>query len=697
MTRWQDEIPATIHSMTRSHYALLEANVALKGMTERHEGYTQRVKLIDASAIMLSCGKWLYGRATGELADHAVKSSSQAELVKAQHYFAKATRYAHASLSCDRTMLPAAEAVIGGLDKSATEIWHYDDTPLVPTWAPIVLLRGSNRDMGRQYAEQCIDIFGSFIFAAVASRRIEGDAAQVIASWAEQLAAHTPSILEIAEGIAEGASARGVALSANQAISIWTGLKPPASSPEPIGVLDAEGGGRMGAYFGAFLQKPTQQTPDGQTLCAGVAVWGAATSDGAMHFAASSDHDCTFQATIVAFPDTGTPFVYTPFSANGSIPGTGRFGFAGLPGFNKAGLAYVHHGGGGACAEPPQSWGYGVPRGASTVHLLLHAKTSDAALAWELNSPIGDGGRLLGAPGGFYADSAGAYVLEDRTPDHPVFRRETPDKDGKAHQFLYATNNVQSCGIAPEMYPPELGFEWSADRGWWSGSPAALITHDKGILTRRLWALSSASRNQYLHWSLLEREGRLDFDALLSLFRTGPDVGDLSWDAAEAHMSQGGSIKSSAAHRLNAFVSIGTPSTGRYLGAIGPLTHRSTTPNRPGHGYFYFDETNTYWEFALADTLEETVSSAIDLAQQLLDQAGKLLSQCPIRHDGYERLARFLSEAVSDVAAVRQFQTHKSSPEAQMARAMRQSCRAQIRARQIIEAIEPPSEWRVAC
>ena len=159
--------------MSRAHYALLNANITLRGSTERVAGYATRVQCIDAATVALARGKWHYGRATGELADYAPKTSTEADLRTACRHFAVAIELADGARQPDNAAMSRAQALLATLDRRDTRIWWADETPLVPSCCPIVILAGSSRDMGRQYARQCIEIFGRFIFATLAARSID--------------------------------------------------------------------------------------------------------------------------------------------------------------------------------------------------------------------------------------------------------------------------------------------------------------------------------------------------------------------------------------------------------------------------------------------------------------------------------------------------------------------------------------------
>lgn len=102
----------------------------------------------------------------------------------------------------------------------------------------------------------------------------------------------------------------------------------------------------------------------------------------------------------MAFPDEGIPFIFTPFSANGSIPVLGNFHMDDHPVMNASGLAYVHHGGANT-GELADQWGYGVRRGPATFHALQFAADAMSALQ---RFPVGDAGISLGTVGGMFAD-----------------------------------------------------------------------------------------------------------------------------------------------------------------------------------------------------------------------------------------------------------------------------------------------------
>lgn len=669
--RWQDEIPSTIKALARGHFAILEANCALSpdGLATPGEGDRQAV--IDAAMVSLTRAKWLFGRATGENADHSIRTNSADDLIAARKEIEKTISLARSSTTPDDAALDAAAAELGALSSNGTEILWSADVPIVPAIAPIVVLHGSSRDMGYQYAQQCLEIFGRFIFEQVAAKDISGEALTILRHWEGQLREHTPEMLDMARGMAEGATSAGLALGYEQALSMITDLRAPATEPLPVGVLEAEGGGLMGSYFGDFTlgDDDEQLVTPADGPCSGAAAWGSATPDGRACFASSTDHDADFQVTIVAFPDDGHAFVHTPFVANGALSGVGRFGLAGHPAINTAGLTYVHHGGGGSCNEPVDTWGYGVPRGASTMHIMRYADTARQARDAELSMPVGDTARLLGSVGGFYVDDTYGYVIEDRTPGRPVIREHTPGPDGSSYDFLFATNNLQSPELGEAFCPPAGGYLYEPEAGWYTREAEMPDAVGAGASTRQFWAQSSEMRNRALHSALSRSNGSITVESLADLWRSGPRFDE------DGVMTEG-----SVGHRNNAFVAFGSAATGQYSGALGMIAPR--TSQAQGHGYFYLRENGTHWDLQLGEGPAALAADARATAEREIRRAEERTSGGDTRALA-ELMELARTQLNAGVQAVASVSGTIHTQAAAYARATRAFTRAQVYARQV--------------
>jgi len=436
-------------------------------------------------------------------------------------------------------------------------------------------------------------------------------------------------------------------------------------------------------------------------MCSGCCAWGSATVDGTLITGSTTDHDCTFQATIAAFPDTGYSFIYTPFSVTGFIPNIGQYYFAGHPGMNNQGLAYVHHGGGLHALEPSDERGYGLRRGASTFHNLRFANSATQAYENELSWPIGDVGSILGSVGGFYADKSGAYVLEGRIgaegSHDPVVRHKAIEGD-QSYDFLYANNNSVHPRSSKGFLPPEEGYQHDSVEGWFANQPfsAYPASNAPGIAVA-LSTKSSQGRNRYMFEALKGRNGTVDLSEMVAIFRTGaPDRVDasgvpLTHAQKEVAWASGAEWPSSTTHRLNAFTAVMAPDRGDqglYLGCVGPGSGRALM-HTPGHGYSYYDEPNEFWQIRLAATPCEMAETAEGLAEELMAKtdAAIRISRLRLLPDALAMLEAVRDNAANDLEKAKGELPAAHGNVATIARALRGYTRAQVRAQQILREL----------
>lgn len=697
-------IESCMSAFGQAHYAVMFANFGLRGKGFHHPDYVKQLDIIDHAILTLSEAKWLYWRSTGEIADFAPTTGSNDDLKRALELFSEVERLTAQVQSKDLDALEAAATQ--ARDNSAALVpvgrcvMQSGEVPIVPSICPIVVLKGDSVSMGRQYVAQCAALFGAFVFETIAKRSFTDAEIGELETWAEQLSHYAPEVLEFCRGMVQGSQSTSVPFTYHQALFIWTGDSAPAREPVMIGVEGAEVCSLTG-YFGAAAEGDTNSAvmEDAPDLCSGFAAWGSAKANDETVVGCSTDHDCSFQATIVAYPDTGHPFIYTPFSVNGSIPGVGRFFMAGHPGVNAAGLAYVHHGGPCGCTEPEQDWGYGVRRGAVNMHNLRFASTLDEALSYQQGLPTGDDGRLMGSAGGFYASADGAYVLESRRGAKnggAIIRESSVSETGETHSYLYANNNVLSPQAEGLFCPPEGGYEFSPVSGWYTLSRDKIFSGDLGHVTRHMWSASSEPRNRHLAKKLGDDVGQIDVDLATEIYLNGPPHDVTDWPAFEARANAGEKIDASVGTRMNAQVSVidipaGRPPT--YRLSIGPIAHRSVTPHRAGYGFYYYDETNEMWELVLHDTPREMATTACETARSLYSQCEDVITHTAWPADSHARLSQWRDEAGEALTHAEDTLSHLlgegAAPDVEVAHFSDILCaatRAQVRARQILTA-----------
>lgn len=633
--------------VVEAQYALYDANRALNAQSPSTNVHAQERRNLDLAVLFVSKGKWYAGRYNGAflyLAQHT-KATNDAKL--AEECFASAieiARESEAVLNCGDGDRPnhAADRYRSAIQvgRKGAEIEFVDDVPLVPTICPIVVLRGSSYEMGRQYAEQVLDIFGDWIFRQIEQRKFEADEIAIIEKWRSELEKYAPEILETVRGWIDGAARRGIHLDYLNVVQLWTGhFEPLRVGIRGHGVRDLASSAESEteeqadtSYFGG-QSAAVDLTGKSADLCSGACAWGEGTRDGALVAGATTDHDCTFQATIVAFPDDGAAFIYTPFSVIGFIPGLGQYYFAGHPGMNNKGLAYIHHGGGLHGIEAADDRGYGLRRGASVFHNLRFANSAKEALQNELNWPIGDVGTVLGSVGGFYADATYGYVCEARPSsgvgEDPIVRERSYDEAGRSYQFLYANNNSLHPRSSAGFGAPEHGYQFNVVEGWVQDRPASVASLSEIRFASALSTKSSQGRNRYLFDSMRATYGSIDLDEMARIYSTGAperyrsDGLRMSHKEREAAWLNGMPWPSSICHRVNAFTAIMKPDNGDrgvYMGCIGPASGTALM-HIPGHGYYYYNESNEFWEIRLRNTPEALLNDAKQSAARLLRKA----------------------------------------------------------------------------
>lgn len=701
-----------------AQFAIYDANRALNTTPTASPRYATERNNIDLAVLLLGKAKWHAGRYSGTHVYIAEHTADEEDATQAALHFERAGEVARESEGLLAARDPQRENMAAERYRSAmaaqrqgAEILFAGDVPVVPSICPIVILRGSSYEMGRQYLDQTIDIFGAWIYRQLAARVLADREVETVKEWHRHVENCAPEILEMARGWADAAEERGIPLSYWNVVQLWTGQFPPVlQGIRGHGVrelTDAAGDDAMERADASYLggQSTTATGETSVDLCSGCCAWGDATASGKLVVGATTDHDCTFQTTIVAFPDEGNAFIYTPFSVNGFIPGLGQYFFAGHPGMNNKGLAYVHHGGGLHGIEAPQDRGYGLRRGASVFHNLRFANSARQAQSNELAWPVGDVGTILGSVGGFYADSSYAYVCEARpsasTGTQPIIREFSYDMAGRRHDFLYANNNSMHPRSSGGFLAPAQGYEFNPIEGWVSDKPAMLAHLGEKHLAPAMSTKSSQGRNRYLFDALKAGDGNISVDTMVNIFGTSAperyrdDGQRMTHKEREHAWATGKDWPSSICHRVNAFTAVLQPdsgSDGLYMGCIGPANRRALM-HIPGHGYYYHDEANEFWEIRLKSSPEEMVADASLTANCLVEQAEEVLSAAVgadpgLAASGYfgQILARAKAALEEGRAAVAEVRGAQSGGEVagRLSRALRRFTTSQVRAKQLI-------------
>jgi len=666
--------------LEQARATLVRTNMALGKLDCRHALYAQRVHEFNQAVIDSTKAKWYVTR--------AMETRSREDWKKAFLHIRQSRELGQELFDLLHSGAPdpiAYEKAV--LSSNGTEIVFVDGVPLVPEVNPVVILEGSDFDMGYQYARQLVQIFGPWILERKAGRVFSEKERSVIKKWEAQIREYAPEILAFCEGWAAGAADAGVPMSYDDVLVLWTGDLPPATH-----------------YLGRGDGLPRLAPP----LCSGVAAWGKATRDGRLVTGSSGDHDPTYMVTVVAFPETGHNFILSLFSAVGEVPIVGPVYMMGHPGMNNKGLAYVHHGGELRMIEPKAHWGYGVRRGASVLHVLRFAGNAREAQDIEMSYPVGDVGRAMGSVGGFYADDTYAYVLESRKS--PVIVRQAGEMDET--DFLYANNSAlhPDAGQAGWMQANKEYWLWDVPGGW---RPVRLVVpklfarpgkreavdRTTGLLGHMYH--NSYGRNRYAYEVIDGAVGQVDLEYMKMIYRQSGTVPPGSWEEVSAAYEATGRWGAySIGHAGNALVAVMKPDDGDegiYALCVSTAA-RGLAPNVPNPaGGPIYGETNAFWELKLASSPAGVAAYARQKAREYLDRARPALAGLGTLDVAGESL-----KALLDLAQ-HEFKSGQSCEEAAnsavgnasiyaWARATRAYTRAQVRALQVYQALVPPPD-----
>lgn len=657
----------------RARKPIFLANMEIGKLDINDPIYPMRIEEYNQAVIEYYTGKFL--------ATEASRTGNKTLWKKAFNGFSNGTKIGKELLQALRTDSKKQLMIKkSGITRKGTEIKFSNDVPLVPEITPVVVLEGSNYEMGYQYARQLIQIYGKWILERKTGKIFTEKQREHMNCWMKEHDKHTPWLSEFIDGWVQGANESGTPISREDIIYLWVGAKVPAND---------------------FLsQDGLPEVPP--IACSGMAAWGSATSDGKLVTGSTGDHDLSYQMIIVAYPDDGNAFIYSAFGATGDIAGGGDTWFFGHPAMNSKGVAYVHHGGGPKFLEPKKYWGYGIRRAASVMHIMRYADSAKQALDMEMSMPIGDIGYGDQATvGGFYADDIYGYVIEGRK--EPVAIRET-GLLGET-DFLYANNSTCHPNAIESEWMSSIKDQWRWDpQGGWrpktdvgmvksiglflQWASGRLSTSDMMIRGMMMGYTNSYYRNLYIYKHLDAAKGRITPEYMKAMYRNGGKLPEGPWDKiVDNYKKTGNWGKISIGHASNALTAIMKPSEGLFSLCTGPAK-RGLTPLMPGAIIPIYNATNAFYELKLEETPKQMRSHTCEVAYDFITDAELELENVELNENTKKMLEGYLQEARDELS---QGDKHSEcSSIFSIAAAVRCYTRAQVRARQVINSINPP-------
>lgn len=579
-------------------------------------------------------------------------------------------------------MSSSPRITLGG---AGPEIPFADGIPMPPPVRPVLVLGGSDHEIGYQYFQQLVQIYGAEIASqkwgylyhhSPLHRDFSAEEKAALREFQAHVDRYAPEWTDIMEGMAAGARDAGIDLVYEDVLAYlvlfeehnpWS-LKSfvPASAGSGGGPGAAPGGGG-GATGGAGTGSAAgRQTP----ACSGFAAWGRATKDGRLICAGNGDDPAGFFAhTVVVFPETGNSFIASPYH----FPGFGTD--PAHPVLNSKGVVLVHHGSG--CISDTANWGYTVPRGMANMHILRFADTAQHAVEMHLALPAA----VNYKDGNFFADlEHDVLVIERRHP--AVIRRAG---DAGETDFLYHTNNYQSQAMGDRATQDHI-----PHGGWLSKEFQGLEELD--------FTPWSVSRNLFM-WNMLHNyQGEIDAEFAQMMYRFPSSITHSTLEEADAAYGPelGRSYHAHIGSLFNSFIGIALPHERRYLVCSGPATQATGAALPTMHNYGP-GQTHSFYELTLGSGPQELAETALTRAQYDLYYANKALSglkfaEAACLEPTFDRAkTEFMkghyylnSVLTGNVPAERDVLFH-------VARATRAFTRCQVYARQLREAVEPPA------
>jgi len=546
------------------------------------------------------------------------------------------------------------------------EIPYADDVPLIPNVRPVIVVSGSDYDMGCQWYTQIFEIYGKKPLEKRAYRKFTTKELSDLEAYDRNIKKYIPEMKDVLEGMVAGANDVGIPLSYEEVLAKWL--------------------------------RRWEDALRSTAGCSGFAAWGSATKDGKLVCGGSGDHQMTigdseilnFEYIVVVFPEKGNSFAMSTST-----------GPAWHPGMSNKGVAYVHHGNTEvlrSLQEPEvRDLGYDIPGPMMTMHTLRYANTANEAKDIILSLP--------GEPGGLWADVSGnAFDIENR--DNPRCVRK-PGDNGEV-DFIYSTNNLLSKELGQLLRPPPEGkydyhgrdgLHGPAYRMLWPEKPV-FIPH-AGWLGRNQ-DIPSVTRNLGI-WNMLHYyHGEVDIEFAKMMWRfpgEQPSYPTLE-EADEAwSKTRGAGWHTKMCNLENAMIGIMQPDDGNeglYYVSQG-CAARITSPMGPGSHYYRIAPTYSFYQLKLDSCPEKVAETARNRAQYDQYYANLELRKLNYGDCAYAPLDAIFNEAATEWQKGEFYrnlamETKGNESTNYYAKAIRAFARCQALAGKVYNALVPPAD-----
>ncbi len=504
------------------------------------------------------------------------------------------------------------------------------DDVLPPGILPVVILSGSDYEMGYQYGQQV----GPYLekereagWASALQSLSREKVIQILKGNQFYIEKFTPENIEIMKGIADGATAAGFQLSYTDVLLMNCTLPDPETSSFPQGAEKDE--------------LPIKK-------CSVSSAWGSATTDGRLIGMDTLDSgEAAYGVIIMAFPDKGNNYICGAQA--------GEIGDHFL--MNNRGLFVGNSGGGGSPREIDTN--YGLSWSCSLTHIVRFANSAfearDMLLPWQINIPENF----------HFVDVDGEACVVEKTAAVQSVRE--PGDFGE-NDFMYSTNNY----LNKEMMPTKEG---------------GFIKQHGG------YGAYAAPRNLML-WDMLHNyHGHIDVEFMKMMLRfpgdAPPNPPEGGWDAKVCRPSNSWVSVLLPDDGDEGVAYICTGPAGRVI-----HSSTASNGEEMRSSYPYIKGTHTFYELRLAANPEKVTESAQKAASSKIASAYKMLMYLNFTDAGYAALDDLYSLANAEYYRGKVFFNRARLASGNdvlyyLAKAATSFTRSQAHALQVYEALVP--------
>ncbi len=293
--------------------------------------------------------------------------------------------------------------LLGGIF-STTSAEDLKNEVLPPDILPVIILSGSDYELGFQYGQQAgnyIEVNMEAAWADALKTYSREEVIHTLKANQHYIQKFTPECIDIMKGIADGASAAGYKISYTDIMLLNCTLPKPETSTYPAGA------------------EKSSLPPKKCSVCS---AWGSTTKDGKLIGMDTLDGgaDAVYGVILVVFPKKGNAYICGAQA--------GEIGDHFL--MNNKGLFLGNSGGGGSPRDKDNN--YGLSWSCSLTHLVRFSDNAfqarDMLLPWQINIPENF----------HFVDTRGNACIVEKSAAVQAVRK--PGDFGEK-DFLYSTNN----------------------------------------------------------------------------------------------------------------------------------------------------------------------------------------------------------------------------------------------------------------